>query len=147
MEYYICIFKNIFTIYQSLMFGYSFSLWMISLRFIQVVACISVFSLLTAEQYSIKLVCYRLFNTLKDIQVISSLGLLQMKCYEHRYTCIFVTISSHFSGINAQEYNCQVLCSVHGEGNGTPLQYSCLENPMDRRAWQAAVHGVAKSRT
>ena len=34
-----------------------------------------------------------------------------------------------------------------GEGNGTPLQYSCLENPMDRGAWEAAVHGVAKSRT
>ena len=34
-----------------------------------------------------------------------------------------------------------------GEGNGTPIQYSCLENPMDRGAWWAAVHGVAKSRT
>ena len=34
-----------------------------------------------------------------------------------------------------------------GEGNGTPLQYSCLENPMDRGAWWAAVHGVAKSWT
>ena len=33
------------------------------------------------------------------------------------------------------------------EGNGTPLQYSCLENPMDGRAWKAAVHGMAKSRT
>ena len=33
----------------------------------------------------------------------------------------------------------------HGEGNGSPLQYSCLENLMDRGAWQAAVHGVAKS--
>ena len=33
-----------------------------------------------------------------------------------------------------------------GEGNGNPLQYSCLENPMDRGAWWAAVHGVAKSR-
>ena len=33
------------------------------------------------------------------------------------------------------------------EGNGTPLQYSCLENPTDRGAWWAAVHGVAKSRT
>ena len=33
-----------------------------------------------------------------------------------------------------------------GEGHGTPLQYSCLENPMDRGAWWAAVHGVAKSR-
>ena len=36
---------------------------------------------------------------------------------------------------------------VIGEGNGTPLQYSCLENPMDGGAWWAAVHGVAKSRT
>ena len=34
-----------------------------------------------------------------------------------------------------------------GEGNGTRLQYSCLENPMDGGAWWAAVHGVAKSQT
>ena len=34
-----------------------------------------------------------------------------------------------------------------GEGNDNPLQYSCLENPMNREAWQATVHGVAKSRT
>ena len=34
-----------------------------------------------------------------------------------------------------------------GEGNGNLLQYSCLENPMDRGAWWAAVHGVAKSWT
>ena len=31
-----------------------------------------------------------------------------------------------------------------GEGNGNPLQYSCLGNPIDRGAWQATVHGVAK---
>ena len=37
--------------------------------------------------------------------------------------------------------------TFNGEGNGTPLQYSCLENPMDGGAWWAAVHGVAKSRT
>ena len=34
-----------------------------------------------------------------------------------------------------------------GVGIGNPLQYSCLENPIDRRAWRAKVHGVAKSRT
>ena len=34
-----------------------------------------------------------------------------------------------------------------GEGNGNPLQYSCLENPMDGGAWWATVHGVVKSRT
>ena len=39
------------------------------------------------------------------------------------------------------------LDSIFGKGNGTPLQYSCLENPMDRGAWWAAVHGVTKSWT
>ena len=34
-----------------------------------------------------------------------------------------------------------------GGGQSNPLQYSCLENPMDRRAWKAAVHGTAKSQT
>ena len=48
---------------------------------------------------------------------------------------------------------CRTLChkkfldASNGEGNGTPLQYSCLENPMDGGAWWAAVHGVAKSWT
>ena len=42
---------------------------------------------------------------------------------------------------------CTVLLCILGEGNGNPLQYSCLENPMDRGAWQARVHGVTKSRT
>ena len=40
-----------------------------------------------------------------------------------------------------------MLLTLVGEGNGTPLQYSCLENPMDGGAWWAAGHGVAKSRT
>ena len=35
----------------------------------------------------------------------------------------------------------------YGEGNGTPLQYSCLENPMDGGAWKAAVHGLTEGRT
>ena len=39
-----------------------------------------------------------------------------------------------------------VLC-LGGEGDGTPLQYSCLENPMDGGVWWATVHEVAKSRT
>ena len=53
----------------------------------------------------------------------------------------------------ASTYNARDLGSIPGsgrapgEGNGNPLQYSCLENPMDRGAWQATVHGVTKSRT
>ena len=41
----------------------------------------------------------------------------------------------------------RLLAIALGEGNGTPLQYSCLENPVDGGAWKAAVHGVTKSRT
>ena len=41
-----------------------------------------------------------------------------------------------------------LLLALHGgEGDGTPLQYSCLENPMDGGAWWAVVHGVAEGRT
>ena len=42
---------------------------------------------------------------------------------------------------------CQVLATSFREGNGTPLQYSCLKNPLDGGAWQAEVHGVAESDT
>ena len=37
--------------------------------------------------------------------------------------------------------------TLFSEGNGTPLHYSCLENPMDRGAWKAAVHGIAEGQT
>ena len=42
-------------------------------------------------------------------------------------------------------YTC--VCVFIGEGNGSPLQYSCLENPMDGGAWETTVHGVVKSWT
>ena len=42
---------------------------------------------------------------------------------------------------------CRCLRGPEGEGNGNPLQYSCLENPMDGGAWWAEVHGVAKGGT
>ena len=43
-------------------------------------------------------------------------------------------------------YTLYLSVNAYGEGNGTPFQYSCLENPMDGGAWWAAVHGVTKSR-
>ena len=49
--------------------------------------------------------------------------------------------------IFSQIFICTYIVIIPGEGNGTLLQYSCLENPMDGGAWEAAVHGVAKSRT
>ena len=48
-------------------------------------------------------------------------------------------------GSDGKESACIV--GDHGEGNGSPLQYSCLEKSMDRGAWQAIVHGVEKSWT
>ena len=65
-----------------------------------------------------KLVCKHLFKSLLSVVLRISLGLELLSCMV-----------------------------VLGEGNGTPLQYSCLENPMDRGAWWAAVHGVVKSWT
>ena len=63
-----------------------------------------------------------------------------------KYTCI-----RYYIGMKPPFSQCTVslifLSSRIGEGNGNPLQYSCLENPMDGGAWWAAVHGVAKSRT
>ena len=58
-------------------------------------------------------------------------------------------------GSDGKESACNVedLCSIPGlgsspgEGHGNPLQYSCLENSMDRGAWRATVHGVPKSWT
>ena len=59
------------------------------------------------------------------------------------------------SGSDGKEFACKAgdLGSIPGlerspgEGNSNPLQYSCLENPMDRGAWWAPVHGVVKSQT
>ena len=48
-------------------------------------------------------------------------------------------------GMGGRDWNCAA--PSQGEGNGTSLQYSCLENPTDGGAWYAEVHGVAKSRT
>ena len=67
--------------------------------------------------------------------------------YMHEYMCI--------GGSEVKASACNVgdlglipgLGRSPGEGNGNPLQYSCLENPIDRGAWWATVHGVVKSRT
>ena len=70
------------------------------------------------------------------------------------YFSIYLWTYEPAGGLNGKEFACNAgdLGSIPGsgrslgEGNGNPLQYSCLGNPMDRRAWWALVHGVAKSR-
>ena len=67
--------------------------------------------------------------------------------HRHSYSVAFPAGSDS----EASAYNVGDLGSIlgsgrsPGEGNGNPLQYSCLENPMDEEAWWATVHGVAKS--
>ena len=73
-------------------------------------------------------------------------------CFDY---CSFIVTFGDPGGSDskASVYNAGDLGSIPrsgrspGEGNGNPLQYNCLENPMDRGAWQATIHGVAKSRT
>ena len=60
---------------------------------------------------------------------------LALENFEHSFTSVW------------DEWNCVVVWAFFGEGNGTPLQYSCLGNHMDRGAWWAILHRVAKSRT
>ena len=62
----------------------------------------------------------------------------------------YTSVSLLLSRIQGYHYHLSkfhIYALVYGEGNGIPLQYSCLENPMDGGAWWAAVHGFAKSRT
>ena len=69
-------------------------------------------------------------------------------------TQYYISISISISISVGKEYACNAgdLGSIPGserspgEGNGNPSQYSCLENPMDKGAWQATVHGVARVR-
>ena len=61
---------------------------------------------------------------------------------------LFGTLCASCSWISGSFFRFRKFSAIISrEGNGTPLQYSCLENPMDRGAWRAAVHGVARSRT
>ena len=69
----------------------------------------------------------------------------------NEYVCVimhFLKITFYFKYFRTHKFqNSTVSILPSGEGSGTPLQYSCLENPMDGGAWWAGVHGVTKSWT
>ena len=62
----------------------------------------------------------------------------------HTYSTLLKVMNLEEGGIN---WEFGISRYTLGEGDGTPLQYSCLENPMDGGAWWAAVHGVTRSWT
>ena len=68
-------------------------------------------------------------------------------CVNFYYTAKLYNIHILFHYGLSQDIKYSPLCYIVREGNGTPLQYSCLENPMDGGAWWAAVHGLARSQT
>ena len=86
---------------------------------------------------------------------MSSAGIQKLFCGIYSaFKCSFdefvgekVVSSSYSSAILGMPSHFHFLLSCIGEGNGNPLQYSCLENPRDGGAWQAAVYGVAQNRT
>ena len=100
------------------------------------------------------LLCIFFSSPLGDPQnkiFLPSLTLLSfIFCHELHFFLILHFNNSHFV-IITQPMKFSFLFNntppSHGEGNGTPLQYSCLDNPMDGGAWQAEVHGVANSQT
>jgi len=80
----------------------------------------------------------------------------EMAIIEHNYLLCWETHKHSFERNDLSLEIChrlqgrtlsKIYVCIYGEGNGNPLQYSCLENLMDRRAWWATVHGVAKSQT
>ena len=88
-------------------------------------------------------------------EVLSEGTLLRGGCCDcpHLLLTSLLAATSHIAKLVDSACSAGDLGSIHGsgrspgEGNGNPLQYSCLEDPMDRGAWQATAHGVAKSRT
>ena len=94
-----------------------------------------------------------IYQTLPESQLIFN-TVINSLCFYSPYNSIFVPNGfPDGSEVKASASNAGDLGSIPGsgrspgEGNGNPLQYSCLENPMDGGAWQATVHEVAKSRT
>ena len=83
-----------------------------------------------------------LFHTCTYVraQLLSCVSLQPHRLQPARFLCPW-----DYQGKNTGVGCCALLQGI-GEGNGKPLQYSCLEHPMDGGAWQAAVHGVTKSR-
>ena len=99
-------------------------------------------------------VYFGMCNNKLFLTCLSSIG-LYLSFNKQKVTFIFV-IDTHFpGGLEGKVSTCNVadpgstpeLGRSPEEGNGNPLQYSCLENPMDGGAWEAAVHGVTNSQT
>ena len=100
--------------------------------------------LISLRMFSIKVTCARPFYFIFTILPFKLKYMLRemLQGYEN---ILLHTIILAFIGKFRLHFHFSLSCT--GEGNGNPLQYSCLENPRDRGAYRAAVYGVAQSRT
>ena len=64
-----------------------------------------------------------------------------------RIHCCYIVVGTEFKEKHILEQDELFCCVIISSGNGNPLQYSCLENPVDRGAWWVTVYGVAQSQT
>ena len=83
------------------------------------------------------------WSNFSPIKILKKKGKYTEKKRERQRAASLRTKQIHWSTC----YLWTLVPDCNGEGNGTPLQYSCLENPVDGGAWKAAVHGVVKSQT
>ena len=90
--------------------------------------------------------CYRMLRAFYS-QLLVLIQIILPMSHKLSFLILLTLCISIFSRQNLPEIFLFVSLYLFREGNGNPLQYSCLENPMDGGAWQAAVHRVAKSRT
>ena len=103
----------------------------------------------------------RLIGGFKCCQTDPTIFKLPMSLSTNSFTCSLIQLPKLIifmgfpSGSDCKESTCNAGDSgsiprsgrTSGEGNGYPLQYSCMGNPMDKGAWQATIHGVKKSQT
>ena len=71
----------------------------------------------------------------------------RMCLYSHKYVRVCVCVCMCIKYLRNFALFLLLICFRHGEGNGNPLHYSCLEKPVDRGTWQAMVHRVTENQT
>ena len=110
---------------------------------LQKISCVSSIWIRLFQQQLVSNLCVKLQSVCFH-SVVPSIFLVRLPSFSSKSQWVIATLLLQ---TKIKKEIISLYAVAIGEGNGTPLQYSCLENPMDGGAWWAAVHGVAKSQT